>query len=603
MTAVSAVSSAVRRRDAWNAPIRMPAEVGEEERRADQQRASARARRRARARPGAAARCSCPSRPSANRTSQSAYCDRQRAVESVGVARRGDDGLVRRRPEVEAHGIARREVQGREGRGQHQHDREQGHQQAAERHRPHRRQSRGRRANSLASGREVVLAAGPDRAGGASEVSCPVRRPSGALDVVLSVALAGCAPAAPPSSVFFASGADLQSINPLLTSHPLAKQVERFALFMTLARYDSALRAQPYLAQGWRWSADRRALDLALRSGAELQSINPLATTHPLAKQVQRFALFVTLARYDSAARSAAVPGGALDLVARSSLAGSGAARDVRWHDGAPTGAADVVFTLNAARDPATGYPRNADLACLTGRARARPVHGAPLLLPPAARVSRRAGGPGGAARPPAGGASRTRSCGARAFNEHPVGNGPYRFVSHAPNQRWVFEANRDFPAALGGPPAIRNLVIVVVDEAATKLAGLVDGELDVAGIGPMHASLVRRDPALRRCVTYPILADVRAGLEHGPRPVRRPAPQAGADAGAEPRRRWWRRTCTASARWPTARSRRRTRSPCRSSGCRSTARRRARSSTRWAGAPARTASGAGAAARWRSPS
>ncbi len=260
---------------------------------------------------------------------------------------------------------------------------------------------------------------------------------------VVLVGVAACAPAAPPASVFFASGADLQSINPLVTSHPLAKQVERYALFLTLARYDSTLTPRPYLAERWTWSADRRALTFALR-------------------------------------------------------------RDVRWHDGAPTGAADVVFTLDAARDPATGYPRNADLACVTG-VRAldpftvrldfcRPQPAFPdvlvelAVLPahllaavPHARLAR------------------------ASFNEHPVGNGPYRFVAHVPSQRWVFEANRDFPAALGGPPAVRNFVVVVVDEPATKLAGLVDGELDVAGIAPMHASLVRRDTALT-VVTYPIL-------------------------------------------------------------------------------------------------
>ncbi len=261
--------------------------------------------------------------------------------------------------------------------------------------------------------------------------------------LVLPIALAACAPAAPPSSVFFASGADLQSINPLVTSHPLARQVERFALFMTLARYDTLLRPQPYLAERWSWSADRRTLDLALR-------------------------------------------------------------RDVRWHDGAPTGASDVVFTLDAARDPATGYPRNADLACVTG-VRAldpftvrivfcRPQRAFPDVLVDLAIVPAHLL----AALPHA----RLRRA---TFNEHPVGNGPYRFVSHVPSQRWVFEANRDFPAALGGPPAVRNLVIVVVDEPATKLAGLVDGELDVAGIAPMHASLVRRDTALA-VVTYPIL-------------------------------------------------------------------------------------------------
>jgi len=257
------------------------------------------------------------------------------------------------------------------------------------------------------------------------------------------VALIACAPAPPPSSVFFASGAELQSLNPLATTHSLARQVERFALFVTLARYDSALAPRPYLAERWTWSRDRRTLDLALR-------------------------------------------------------------RDVRWQDGTPTTAADVVFTLDAARDAETGYPRAADLACLTD-ARAldartvrlsfcRPQSAFPNLLVELAPLPAHL-----LARVPRAELRRA------SFNTHPVGNGPYRLVSHTPNQRWVFEADRDFPAALGGPPAIRNLVIVVVDEPATKLAGLVGGELDVAGIQPMHASLVARDPALA-VLTYPSL-------------------------------------------------------------------------------------------------
>jgi peptide/nickel transport system substrate-binding protein len=263
------------------------------------------------------------------------------------------------------------------------------------------------------------------------------------MALVMSLAVASCGPAAPPGTVFYASGADLQSINPLVTVHPLAKQVQRYALFLTLARYDTALHAEPYLAQRWRWSADRRQLELDLR-------------------------------------------------------------RDVRWHDYAPTTAADVVFTLEAARDPATGYPRVADLECLLG-ARALdaftvrlsfcgPQRGFPDVLTDLAIVPAHLL------------AALPHAMLRRApFNEHPVGNGPYRFVSHTAAQRWVFEANPVFPAALGGPPEIHRLVIVVVDEATTKLAGLVTGELDVAGIQPMHASLVRRDPALE-LVDYPAL-------------------------------------------------------------------------------------------------
>src|SRR5436190_22071159 len=107
------------------------------------------------------------------------------------------------------------------------------------------------------------------------------------------------------ATVLFASGADLQSINPLLTMHSLARQVQRYVLLTTLARYDSLLVPQPYLARSWRWSVDRRVLTFQLRT-------------------------------------------------------------DVRCHDGTPTTARDVVWTLQAARDPATGYPRLNELQAIT---------------------------------------------------------------------------------------------------------------------------------------------------------------------------------------------------------------------------------------------
>src|SRR5467141_494220 len=66
-------------------------------------------------------------------------------------------------------------------------------------------------------------------------------------------------------TVLFASGADLQSINPLLTVHPLARQVQRYVLLMTLVRYDSLLVPQPYLARAWRWSEQGRTLTFTLR--------------------------------------------------------------------------------------------------------------------------------------------------------------------------------------------------------------------------------------------------------------------------------------------------------------------------------------------------
>ena len=255
--------------------------------------------------------------------------------------------------------------------------------------------------------------------------------------------LAACAPQRPADTVFFASGADLQSINPLLTTHPLAKQVQRYVLFTTLVRHDSALAITPYLAESWEWSGDRRSLTLRLRS-------------------------------------------------------------DLQWHDGRPTTAEDVAFTLDAARDPRTGYPRASELSCVVTTAYqlpstvtiqfCRPQDAVPDVFTDLAIL------PAHLLRDVAPGAMVQA-----AFNERPVGNGPWRFVEHVPRRRWIFERNPDFPAALGGPPPLERFVIVVVDEATTKLAGLVGGELDLAGITPMHASVVAR-VADRAVLDYPLL-------------------------------------------------------------------------------------------------
>lgn len=245
------------------------------------------------------------------------------------------------------------------------------------------------------------------------------------------------------ATVLFASGADLQSINPLVTRHPLAKQVQRYLLLTTLVRYDAALAPRPYLARAWRWSADRDTLTFTLVG-------------------------------------------------------------HLRWEDGPATGARDVVWTFDAARDPATGYPRLADLAAVRAvhavddttvvvafrapQARLPDVFADLAILPahlldtvPHADLRR------------------------AAWNQHPIGNGPFRFVAHEPHRRWVFARNPDFPATLGGPPSLERLIIVVVDEPLTKLAALTAGELDFAGIAPGHARFVRRDPQLA-VLSYPLI-------------------------------------------------------------------------------------------------
>jgi peptide/nickel transport system substrate-binding protein len=258
------------------------------------------------------------------------------------------------------------------------------------------------------------------------------------------VPLLGCWSTPRPSDVaIYASGTDLESGNPLVTIHSLSRQLQRYALFVTLAKYDAELRPVPYAARTWEWSADRRALTLRLVSG-------------------------------------------------------------LRWHDGKPTIAGDVAFTIDAARDPATGFWRAADLAgvdsvrvlddttAIVEFRTAQPTFPAVFCELPIV--------PSHLLRTVAHGEMKRA-----AFNLAPVGNGPFRFAERRAGSSWVFRRNDDFPPTLGGPPRLAGLVITVVDEPTTKFAGLASGELDVAGIAPTMAHLVARDRSLR-VLDYPVL-------------------------------------------------------------------------------------------------
>lgn len=239
-----------------------------------------------------------------------------------------------------------------------------------------------------------------------------------------------------------ASGADLESANPLVTVHPLARQVQRFALFVTLVRYDDSLRAAPYYAQRWSWSPDRRAVTFALEPG-------------------------------------------------------------LRWHDGTPTTARDVAFTLDAARDAATGSPRASELSWLERvdmrddttitLVAKRPLAAIPNILcelPIVPEHLLRA-------------VPRT-DFRRNAFATAPVGNGPFVFRERRAGERWIFDRNDAFPPSMGGPPHLGRFIVAVVDEPTTKFAGLVSGDLDVAGISPTMTTLVARDPTLE-VVSYPV--------------------------------------------------------------------------------------------------
>jgi peptide/nickel transport system substrate-binding protein len=249
--------------------------------------------------------------------------------------------------------------------------------------------------------------------------------------------LVACAPAVrEPGTVVIASGTDLESANPLVTVHTMSRQVQRHMLFVTLVRLDSLLQPIPYFARRWDWDDARRTVTFRLDS-------------------------------------------------------------TLRWHDGRPTTAADVAFTLDRAADSALGSPRRGDVRVVeqvrtpdpftlevrfTSPQSKLPVVFGELPIVPRHLLD----------------TVPTARWRAHPFSTAPVGNGPFRFESRLAGRQWRFVRNESFPAAMGGAPQLRRLVVAVVDEAATKFAGLVSGELDLAGVSPTMARLVREDPALR---------------------------------------------------------------------------------------------------------
>ncbi|TCR61230.1 ABC transporter substrate-binding protein [Bosea sp. BK604] len=124
----------------------------------------------------------------------------------------------------------------------------------------------------------------------------------------------------------------------------------------------------------------------------------------------------------------------------------------------------------------------------------------------------------------------------AKFYNEHglagmrqrPVGSGPYRIASFQRDQRVVLESHDEYWM---GRPAARQIVLIVVPEASSRLAGLQAGDFDlVTNLLPEQAETLKGSTTLEGVdvvldlahILYydtrnPVVADarVRRGLNH----------------------------------------------------------------------------------------
>jgi peptide/nickel transport system substrate-binding protein len=216
---------------------------------------------------------------------------------------------------------------------------------------------------------------------------------------------------------------------------------------------------------------------LVIAHASDLQSMNSLVNAEGWSTDLMVHALFLPLVRF--APDWTYVPA----LAQSWTMQGDTAVvfrirRDVFWHDGKRTSAHDVAFTFDRIKDEETASPEaetftNWKTAQVIDSFTVRfslkphvdPFSGLPLLsiMPkhlldsiPSARLRQ------------------------AAFNKNPVGNGPFRFVSQRANDRWVFEANPRFPAALGGRPRLDRLIWRVIPENTAQVTEIIAGQADV---------------------------------------------------------------------------------------------------------------------------
>jgi peptide/nickel transport system substrate-binding protein len=81
-------------------------------------------------------------------------------------------------------------------------------------------------------------------------------------------------------------------------------------------------------------------------------------------------------------------------------------------------------------------------------------------------------------------------------FKKHPIGAGPYKFVSHQPGIEVVLEA---FPGYWRRVPNVKKLVMKSVPESTTRAVMLKSGEADIAvALDGQDAEDIKRDPRMQ---------------------------------------------------------------------------------------------------------
>jgi peptide/nickel transport system substrate-binding protein len=159
---------------------------------------------------------------------------------------------------------------------------------------------------------------------------------------------------------------------------------------------------------------------------------------------------------------------------------------DVVFHDGSKFTAEDVKYTFDTIRDKTKTYSLGSDYSFI----RAEIVDPFTVHLvtdEPFAGLLLRLGNVKILPK------AYVEKVGDAEFAARPIGSGPYKFVERRKDDRVVLEANPDY---FGTKAAIKRVVLRVIPEAASRIAALESGEVDI--ISNVATSQVARLKASR---------------------------------------------------------------------------------------------------------
>ncbi|HEY4439654.1 MAG TPA: peptide ABC transporter substrate-binding protein [Candidatus Elarobacter sp.] len=177
--------------------------------------------------------------------------------------------------------------------------------------------------------------------------------------------------------------------------------------------------------------------------------------------------------------------------------------RGVRWHDGEPLTARDVLFTYRAVMNPRNNVPTRLGYDQIAAIAAPDPYTVRITLKQPFAPFVTYFLEPENFPILPAHLLADRASLNDAPFNRAPIGSGPYRVVSWARGERLTLAAN---PSYWRGKPAIETIVVRFIADEQTILTGLRTGEIDASfDLAPANAEIVRAQLPAAAVATYPI--------------------------------------------------------------------------------------------------